>query len=155
MLVILCDGGCKGNPGPMTGAVVAWNRLQGKGRQRVMPTMTARYDFGQGTNNEAEWLALIKALEYANETPMIASDTVHIYSDSQLVVGQVTKRYKVKSPKLIALQRKALHLIDSIPSCITITWVPRQLTILADRAANGQTQMHISTTAIVPSGRRL
>lgn len=50
---IYFDGGCRPNPGPMECAVVLGGRVQ------------VFEDMGQGDNREAEWQALLEALELA------------------------------------------------------------------------------------------
>jgi ribonuclease HI len=54
-LKIYWDGGCRPNPGRMEAAVVV------RGVAHVFD------DLGFGTNTDAEWLALIRALELAQE----------------------------------------------------------------------------------------
>lgn len=72
-LKIYFDGGCRPNPGQMETAVVA------RGITYHRP------DCGQGTNNDAEWLALIHAAEIALSVG--AHDAV-LLGDSATVVGQ-------------------------------------------------------------------
>lgn len=77
---IYFDGGCRPNPGQMETAVVA------RGITYLRP------DCGMGSNNDAEWLALIHAAEIARS---IDSRDVVMLGDSAFVVGQAngtTKR---------------------------------------------------------------
>jgi len=68
-LKLFFDGGCRPNPGPMESAVVA------KGRTHHRPSQ------GHGTNGEAEWQALLHALDVAQalgETDVILiGDSTH------------------------------------------------------------------------------
>jgi ribonuclease HI len=86
-LKIYFDGGCRPNPGTMETAVVA------RGITYHQP------DCGIGTNNDAEWLALIHAAEIALSIGI--RDAVMI-GDSALVVGQASLRAKCRSPELQA-----------------------------------------------------
>lgn len=72
-LKIYFDGGARPNPGKIEAAVVARGRL------------LHFANLGEGTNNDAEWLALLKALDVA--LAISATDIV-LLGDSRLVVGQ-------------------------------------------------------------------
>lgn len=78
------DGGCRPNPGPMEIAVVS------RGRTYL------RTDLGSGDNNEAEWLALLYAIELAQAAGV--TDALFI-GDSVLVVEQARGR-RCRSPHL-------------------------------------------------------
>jgi len=61
------------------------------------------------TNNEAEYSSLIRGLEIGIELNIINID---IYSDSELVVKQVSGEYKVKHERMRPLHRKAITLLS-------------------------------------------
>ena len=84
---IFFDGGCRPNPGQMETAVVA------RGITYHQP------DCGIGTNNDAEWLALIHAAEIALS---ISTRNVVMLGDSALVVGQANGVAKCRSQELFA-----------------------------------------------------
>ncbi len=86
-LKIYFDGGARPNPGQMETAVVA------RGVTYHQP------DCGHGTNNDAEWLALIHALEVALA---IGARDVVMLGDSALVTGQATGTAKCRSKELRA-----------------------------------------------------
>ena len=78
------------------------------------------------TVNQGEYLALSKAIEYAQRSH---STMVIIRSDSQLIVNQVLGIYKCKSPDLELLRSGVLSMLDSSKNfgqCIEIEWVPRE-----------------------------
>jgi ribonuclease HI len=81
-LKIYFDGGCRPNPGQMETAVVA------RGITYIRP------DCGQGTNNDAEWLALIHASEIALS---IGVGDIVLLGDSAVVVGQANGTAKCRS----------------------------------------------------------
>lgn len=67
---------------------------------------------GRCTNNVAEYSALIGVLEYL--TSMAAGGPVVVYSDSELLVMQMTGRYRVKSGTLKPLYEKARELLKEM-----------------------------------------
>ena len=97
---IYADGGARGNPGPAAIGVVICSAAD-----RVLKEH--RECFGIGTNNEAEYRALIKGLQLA------ASHTkgeVACVLDSELVVRQMTGAYRVRDERMAALHRQAQEL---------------------------------------------
>jgi len=135
MKVIICDGSSKGNGGASKIGVVIWERFSGtSSARRVAPTKTISKDIGNGTNNDAEWKALIEALEWVNSQN--DNDPVFIYSDSMLVVEQANNRWKVKQPNMKIYKDKVDELVEKMDirhQEITLSWLPRQLTMLADK----------------------
>ncbi len=68
---------------------------------------------GVATNNEAEYTALIEALQFLEKNHR--SKEAVIYTDSQLVVRQMHGEYRVKSPSLILLYNRARRLKEKLP----------------------------------------
>lgn len=58
------DGGCRPNPGPIEAAVV------------VRGTVHVFEDLGSGTNSDAEWVALIRALELAQSSGIARAELI-------------------------------------------------------------------------------
>jgi probable phosphoglycerate mutase len=106
---IIFDGGSKGNPGRGYGSYELSSRA-GQSKQK-------RLEYGdQVTNNEAEYLTLIAALE--DLAAMIerhernpADYTVRVRGDSQLVIQQLLGRWKVNHPNMKPLHARARALI--------------------------------------------
>jgi len=88
--MIYSDGGARGNPGP---AAIGFVILSDKGQ--ILMTKS-RY-VGSRTNNQAEYAALIAALESA---AALQAEEVICHLDSQLVVKQLIREYKVKNSEL-------------------------------------------------------
>ncbi len=88
---IYTDGACRGNPGIAAIGIVILD--QGK--------IIAEHKecIGKATNNRAEYRAIIKALELGTKF----TKKVSIFSDSELVVRQLSGKYKIKADKLRAL----------------------------------------------------
>ena len=65
---------------------------------------------GSGTNNKAEYKALVRALKRAKK---YTKGHVLCYSDSQLMVNQLNGRWKIKDKKLKILANKIFELSDN------------------------------------------
>ncbi len=99
-LLLYSDGGARGNPGP---AAIAYLVLTEKSE-----VLKADSHFvGIHTNNQAEYLALIAALEVAKA---LRVEEVICYLDSELVAKQLNGEYTVKNFELQKLWRKAQEL---------------------------------------------
>lgn len=120
MLIIYTDGASLGNPGPMGIGIVIY-----KGKLRVEEL--SEY-IGIGTNNIAEYTAVIKALETARR---MGGREVHIKSDSLLVVKQLNHEYRVKDPKLRPLKRKVEELAKGLE--VHFEHIPREKNTAADK----------------------
>ena len=121
---VYIDGASRGNPGE-SGIGVLVIRPDAS-REEI------REYIGRGTNNEAEYKALIKALAY-----LVAegSATVKIHTDSQLVASQMNGLWRVKDPKLRILHSEAKKLASRLP-VLEIEYIPRERNTEADALAN-------------------
>ena len=81
------------------------------------------------TNNVAEYMALIRALECLKERGI--KDKVIIMGDSQLVIKQLKGEYRVRSERMKPLYQKAKELLKGVD--YELKWVPRRLNEYADR----------------------
>jgi ribonuclease HI len=116
---IYVDGASFGNPGPSGIGVVL----------RIGDEIVEHSeDIGYGTNNEAEYRALITGLRMALEHGV---DTLHVRADSQLIVRQVTGEYKIKKKELQRLAIEARSLIERFGS-VRFEHVLRDLNARAD-----------------------
>jgi ribonuclease HI len=84
---------------------------------------------GDRTNNEAEYYALLKALELiagktSGKVPGNISEAL-VRSDSQLVVNQVNGLWRVEDERLMELSSQARDLIKKI-GLVRLEWVPRE-----------------------------
>lgn len=87
---------------------------------------------GHVTNNQAEYRALLAALERAR---VLQAKSVTVRSDSQLLVRQFLGQYRVKDEKLKPLLAEARRLAQAF-SEFQIEHIPRELNRAADRLAN-------------------
>jgi len=124
-LIIHVDGGARGNPGPAGAGVVIHDDQQGL-------IFEAAYFLGRQTSNAAEYHALIRALERAGHR---GRQPIQVYSDSELLVRQLTGEYQVKSPNLAPLYRQVQMLLIKTARW-TVRHVPREQNERADELAN-------------------
>ncbi len=73
------------------------------------------------TNNQAEYMAIIAALEKFVGT----DDEVTIYSDSKNTVSQLNHEFAINNEQLKQLAREAWPIIAKY-SKLKITWIPRK-----------------------------
>jgi len=93
----------------------------GKGKCGFVADNTTRF-VGKGTltNNQAEYIAVIKALEWVNERD------VTILSDSQVIVNQLSHNWHIKNDRLRELAVKVWDLIDRKRLKVEFKWIPRE-----------------------------
>lgn len=123
-LQIFTDGGARGNPGPAGIGVVIWNGNELVDRHK-------KY-IGEATNNQAEYKAVILALEEASK---LAVEELEFFLDSELVVKQINREYKVKDKDLAALFVQVWNLNMGFKKA-TFTHVPREKNKEADKLVN-------------------
>jgi ribonuclease HI len=87
---------------------------------------------GNTTNNLAEYLALRKALKIASA---LDDDEITILSDSELIVKQRNRSYKVRSKQLKIIFREVNNLEKYFKS-VSYRHVPRENNSAADLLAN-------------------
>lgn len=100
-LRIYTDGACWGNPGPAAIGVI----IRDDEHREV--ARVSKY-IGEGTNNQAEYQAVIAALK---EAVKFNPEAVTLYLDSELVAKQLTGSYKVKSLSLYPLYAEAAEML--------------------------------------------
>jgi ribonuclease HI len=76
---------------------------------------------GSQDNNVAEYVALLEALQCALT---LRAKTLHVYSDSQVVVKQMSGEYACRSPRLYSLHWICRKLARSFD--FSISHVPRE-----------------------------
>jgi len=116
---VVFDGGSLGNPGKGYGSY-----------QVTLGDVVVRHhreDYGNRvTNNQAEYLTLIRALQWLLETTGEAAGKTHIMvnGDSQLVLNQLKGRWKVKNEGLRVLYDQATRLMTRFKD-VELEWHPR------------------------------
>jgi ribonuclease HI len=126
LLTIHTDGASRGNPGAAAFAYVISRAGQ--------PTIEGSGCLGQMTNNQAEYTALVRALEHALRVG--AEHRVLVKSDSELMVRQMRGEYKVKNEDLRDLYAEARRLVSRFKGGVTLQHVRREQNKRADQLCN-------------------
>lgn len=103
-LIAYVDGGSFGNPGPSGIGVVIGGSTNG--------TIRIAKWIGHQDNNVAEYVALLEALQCALR---LKAKTLHVFSDSEVIVKQMRGEYSCRSPRLYSLNwicRKLARSLD-------------------------------------------
>ena len=124
-VVIYTDGASRGNPGRAAIGVTI------KDTQGRLVTSISR-KIGRATNNQAEYAAVIAALETAIR---LGVEEVRLNSDSQLVVRQINGQYRVKKDGLKPLYQQVKQLQGLLHN-FTARYIPREKNREADNLAN-------------------
>ena len=126
VLTIHTDGASRGNPGDAAFAYTI---------SRDGQTLVEEADcLGQMTNNQAEYTALVRALEHALE--LGSHHRVLVHSDSELMVKQMNGEYRVKNEELRGLYEEACALRKRFTGDVTIRHVRRAQNKRADELCN-------------------
>ena len=124
-IIIFSDGGARGNPGPAGIGAVLYDE-----NKKIIAEIS-QY-LGETTNNQAEYKALIAALK---EAKRLKAEELACYLDSELVVKQLNREYKIKNKDLAPLFLEVYNLSLSFQK-ITFKHIPREQNSVADRLAN-------------------
>ena len=121
-MIIYTDGACSGNPGPM-GIGVALVK-DGK----ILDTISKK--IGDGTNNIAEYTAVLEGIKRAKE---LGETDFMIRSDSLLLVKQLNGEYRIKQLHLKELKGKIDKEIKNLH--VEVEYIPREENKEADKLA--------------------
>ena len=122
---LFVDGASRNNPGPSGAGIY----IEKNGTLVIKDG----YYLGKKTNNQAEYLALLLGLFMLKEH-VKQHEKIHIISDSQLLVRQLTGIYKVKEPSLQKLHAVCKEKMRDLN--VTIAHVLRDENTQADAMAN-------------------
>src|SRR6266436_1888585 len=135
-LVAYVDGGSLGNPGSSGIGVVMDGSASG--------TIKINKWIGHQDNNVAEYVALLEALQCALE---LSARALHVFSDSEIVVKQMTGEYSCRSSRLYSLHWTCRKLARSLD--FSISHIPRENNVEANRLANSAVRRR---TLIIANG---
>lgn len=130
-IIIYTDGGSRGNPGPAGVGVVICNN-----KNQILKKYSK--EIGVRTNNEAEYEAVILALQKAKQIlgkEKVKKMEIEIRMDSELVCRQLSGEYKIKEEKLFPLFIK-LHNLKMDFGGISFKEIPRNQNKEADALVN-------------------
>lgn len=119
--IIYTDGASKCNPGH-SGIGIIIKNAKGEILKKI-----SQY-IGEGTNNRAEYMALIEALKAAKK---LGLKRIVCLTDSNLVVTQMNEVAKVRAPALIPFNSTAKILAAHFQE-IVFEWIPREENTEAD-----------------------
>ena len=136
-LIIYCDGGSRGNPGPAASAFVVTES------QKVID-QGSKF-LGRETNNTAEYWAVKLAIEWLSQNIKGLGDygEIIINLDSQLVERQLNKIYKVKNENLRIINNQIESLIIKNKLPVKFIWNYREKNHLADLLVNTELDKNI------------
>lgn len=132
-LIIHTDGGSRGNPGPSGLGVFITDE------KKNVVLEHGRY-LGVTTNNQAEYRAVIDALEHAHK---LGADEIDVYMDSELLVRQLNGQYRVKNAGLAPLYLQVHNLTTRFKK-VRFTHVRREYNKDADRLVNQAIDRHVA-----------
>jgi len=124
-LIIYTDGGARGNPGPAGCGAVIYDE-----DKNIIAEISEF--IGRATNNQAEYMAVVFAIKKASELDV---DFLDFYLDSELVVKQLNREYKVKNKDLASLFVQIYNEILKFKK-VNFFHVRREFNKEADKLAN-------------------
>jgi ribonuclease HI len=136
VVLVYCDGGSRGNPGPSAIGAVVLDPATDPPRRLAEVSEC----IGITTNNIAEYKALIEGLVAAEP---FGARRVRVRADSKLVVEQVKGTWKVKQPHLLPLRDEARRLLARYDD-VDIRHVPRAENFDADALVNAALDAAVS-----------
>lgn len=128
-LTLFTDGGARGNPGPSGIGVSVVNQ----DNQEVYAYGEA---IGVATNNEAEYLAFLHSVSWVTQQELAPNCTITWKLDSQLVVEQLNKRWKVKDARMRGYAEQAWKMLSTLPYSMQIIHIRRAENKRADALVN-------------------
>jgi len=123
--IIYTDGGSRGNPGPSALGVVIEDE-----RGKILKEYS--HYLGEATNNQAEYEAVIFALQKAKQLKI---KKLEIRTDSELIGKQLLGEYKIKDSDLQPLFIKAWNLRLDYEK-VSIKIISREQNKKADKLVN-------------------
>lgn len=114
-VLVYTDGASRGNPGP---AAIGYAIFDASGHLLEKGSKTV----GKRTNNEAEYEALIWALE---KTARVCRGSVKAHSDSELMVRQINREYRITKEHMAAYAKTVAALARPFKT-FSIVHVPRE-----------------------------
>ncbi len=123
--LLFVDGASRNNPGPSGAGVYIL--------KDSVPVYKEGFYLGIKTNNQAEYLALLLGI-FILDQRVQQDDTIRIISDSELLVRQLTGKYRVKRTHLKPLHALATKKISVLNA--ELVHVVRAENVEADKMAN-------------------
>lgn len=133
-LILHTDGGSRNNPGNAAiGFVISSETAEVLVKEK-------RY-IGIATNNEAEYQALLSGVQYIRNFYPNCSE-VTIYADSELMIKQLRREYKIREPHLKQLADAIFEFLHQFKE-YKLVHILREKNKLADKLVNEALDTHI------------
>jgi ribonuclease HI len=130
---VFTDGASRGNPGHSGIGITIYD-------ENDFILRTYKEYIGKATNNQAEYLALIKGIELVKKLKESGEnaefDSIEFYSDSELVISQLNFNFRVKEPELALLNNKFHVLAKKLNKPFSVNYIERSKNKNSDRLAN-------------------
>lgn len=128
------DGGSRGNPGPAAIGAIFFDE-NGEVLHRYKKFI------GAGTNNDAEYQAILEALKIVSKSQWFKECDSHNHEvvcrlDSQLVVEQLNGNYKIKQPHILSYVEQIKETITGQNLNVSFSHIPREQNKEADKLVN-------------------
>lgn len=134
IISVYTDGGSKGNPGPASIGIVAYD-------EAGTELFRHREDIGIATNNIAEYTAVLTALQLLKDRMTSFKSQISnlkFFSDSELLVNQLNGKYKIKNSAIQKLIFKIRGAEMALAVPITFSHILRAKNSLADDLVNNR-----------------
>jgi len=125
---VFSDGGSRGNPGQAAYGFVIYDH-----EENVVYQEGKR--IGIATNNVAEYMGVLKALEYLSKNTQKEVGSIACFMDSMLVAQQLSGNWKIKNEHLRDLYYSVKNIEDLFPH-VTYTAIRREHNKKADSLVN-------------------
>lgn len=138
-IIANCDGGSRGNPGPSALGISILINGEHKDYGKYL---------GIGTNNEAEYQAVIFALRKIKSlvgSENVENVKVEVRLDSELVERQLAGKYKLKAKNLFPFFSE-IKKIEMDFKKVEFIHVPREENHRADLMVNKELDLHLSVS---------
>lgn len=139
--ILKFDGACRGNPSNILGM----GSVISNSNNETKYTSSRQFELDSGTNNVAEYLALIDGLRLAQQHNI---KQLSVQGDSQLIINQINGTYKVNSSKLL----QYYNIVKSISKTfktITFSHIRREYNKEADKLANIALDISLNKDSII------
>jgi ribonuclease HI len=132
-IYINTDGGSRGNPGPAAIGIVFFDQSENL-------VFKCGRKISKATNNVAEYRAIIEALKILQKSHWYQKNQnkgkVYCRLDSELVVNQITGKFKVKNVNLLPIYQEVVTLTGQLKVKIFFNHILRGENSLADKMVN-------------------
>jgi deoxyadenosine/deoxycytidine kinase/ribonuclease HI len=142
--ILQFDGACRGNPSNVLGLGYI---IKNSDKTETIEEGCYRFPTSSGTNNEAEYYALIKGLKLVLDCNI---KSIIVEGDSNLVINQMMGKYQVKAENLIPLYNSA-KILDEQFDHIEYRHIRREFNTEADKLANKALDTNTSCSGCHPT----